>query len=310
MGSLMFIASILMIIGLFLVFKLSPFELIDEMNRLLSKRKKESLKSKILAVKKVTKKKGIRYIIFETKEILRMSGRENSFFILLVISLILFVLGMFIAVSINNITLIPILAIGLAMLPFWYVKLVATKWKSELNNELETALSVITTSYIRTDSIITAIEENIDYLNPLIENIFREFLLDSKLINSNLKMALEKLSRKIDSDVFGEWIDAIIACQEDRTLKVTITPVIAKLSDMRIVSGELNNILYEPVKEFLMMMTLVVFNIPLLYFLNKEWYDTLMYTTIGKVALSISALVLFVGISGVIKHSKPVEYRR
>lgn len=310
MGSLMFIASILMIIGLFLVFKLSPFELIDEMNRLLSKRKKESLKSKILAVKKVTKKKGIRYIIFETKEILRMSGRENSFFILLVISLILFVLGMFIAVSINNITLIPILAIGLAMLPFWYVKLVATKWKSELNNELETALSVITTSYIRTDSIITAIEENIDYLNPLIENIFREFLLDSKLINSNLKMALEKLSRKIDSDVFGEWIDAIIACQEDRTLKVTITPVIAKLSDMRIVSGELNNILYEPVKEFLMMMTLVVFNIPLLYFLNKDWYDTLMYTTIGKVALSISALVLFVGISGVIKHSKPVEYRR
>ncbi len=310
MGSLMFIASILMIIGLFLVFKLSPFELIDEMNRLLSKRKKESLKSKILAVKKVTKKKGIRYIIFETKEILRMSGRENSFFILLVISLILFVLGMFIAVSINNITLIPILAIGLAMLPFWYVKLVATKWKSELNNELETALSVITTSYIRTDSIITAIEENIDYLNPLIENIFREFLLDSKLINSNLKMALEKLSRKIDSDVFGEWIDAIIACQEDRTLKVTITPVIAKLSDMRIVSGELNNILYEPVKEFLMMMTLVVFNIPLLYFLNKDWYDTLMHTTIGKVALSISALVLFVGISGVIKHSKPVEYRR
>ena len=310
MGSLMFIASILMIIGLFLVFKLSPFELIDEMNRLLSKRKKESLKSKILAVKKVTKKKGIRYIIFETKEILRMSGRENSFFILLVISLILFVLGMFIAVSINNITLIPILAIGLAMLPFWYVKLVATKWKSELNNELETALSVITTSYIRTDSIITAIEENIDYLNPLIENIFREFLLDSKLINSNLKMALEKLSRKIDSDVFGEWIDAIIACQEDRTLKVTITPVIAKLSDMRIVSGELNNILYEPVKEFLMMMTLVVFNIPLLYFLNKDWYDTLMHTTIGKVVLSISALVLFVGISGVIKHSKPVEYRR
>ncbi len=79
---------------------------------------------------------------------------------------------------------------------------------------------------------------------------------------------------------------------------------------MRIVSGELNNMLYEPVKEFLMMATLVVFNVPLLYFLNKDWYETLMHTAIGKGVLSISAIVLFIGIAGTVKHSKPVEYRR
>jgi len=302
-------ALILMIAGLFITFELSPFELIDEMNQFFLKRKKESLKSKISTVTKTTKKKGIRYTISETKEILRLSGRENTFFILLVLSLILSVIGLFIAISIENITLIPILGIGFSLLPFWYVKLTASKWKNELNAELETALSVITTSYIRTDSIITAIEENIDYLNPPVETIFREFLLDSKLIHSNIKMALGKLNRKIDSDVFSEWVDTIIACQEDRTLKVTITPVITKLSDMRIVSGELNNILYEPVKEFLMMMVLVIFNVPLLYFLNKDWYNTLIHTSVGKGVLSLSTVVLLIGISGVIKHSKPVEYR-
>ena len=298
-----------MISGLFLIFELYPIELIDDMSHFFSKNRNESLKSKVLAVTRVRKKKGIRYIVTETKDILRLSGRESTFFMLLVLSLILSVFGMFIAISINNMTLIPILGIGFSLLPFWYVKLIASKWKNELNAELETALSVITTSYIRTDSIITAIEENIDYLNPPVESIFREFLLDSKLINSNIKMALGKLSRKIDSDVFSEWVDTIIACQEDRTLKVTITPVISKLSDMRIVSGELNNILYEPVKEFLMMMVLVIFNVPLLYFLNKDWYNTLMHTTIGKGVLSLSVVVVLIGISGVIKYSKPVEYR-
>ena len=296
MSSLIFIALILMISGLFLIFELSPIELIDDMSHFFSKDRRKSLKEKVLVVTKVTKKKGLRYTISETKEILRLSGRENTFFILLVLSLVLSVVGMFIAISINNMTLIPILSIGFSLLPFWYVKLIASKWKNELNAELETALSVITTSYIRTDSIITAIEENIDYLNPPVETIFREFLLDSKLIHSNIKMALGKLSRKIDSDVFSEWVDAIIACQEDRTLKVTITPVISKLSDMRIISGELNNILYEPVKEFLMMMTLVISNVPLLYFLNKDWYNTLMHTTIGKGVLSLTAVVLLIGI--------------
>jgi hypothetical protein len=59
-----------------------------------------------------------------------------------------------------------------------------------------------------------------------------------------------------------------------------------------------------------MMAALVISNVPLLYFLNKDWYDTLMHTTIGKGVLSISAVILFIGVSGVVKHSKPVEYRR
>ena len=310
MNSLMFIALILMLAGLFTLFKISPFELIEDINKFFLKRKKETLKSKILEVTKIEKEKGIKYIVKETKEILRLSGRSNAFFAIIILSIVLSVIGMFIAISINNYTLIPVLGIGFSLLPFWYVKLIAFKWKNELNEELETALSVITTSYIRSDSIITAIEENIDYLNPPVESIFREFLLDSKLINSNIKMALEKLSRKIDNDIFKEWVDSIITCQEDRTLKVTITPIIAKLSDMRIVSGELNNMLYEPVKEFIMMAALVIFNVPLLYFLNKDWYDTLMHTVVGKGVLSITSIILFIGISGVVKHSKPVEYRR
>lgn len=38
----------------------------------------------------------------------------------------------------------------------------------------------------------------------------------------------------------------MIVCQEDKTFKTTPTPIISKLSDVRIVSAELDYLMYEP----------------------------------------------------------------
>lgn len=46
---------------------------------------------------------------------------------------------------------------------------------------------------------------------------------------------------------------------------------------MRIVNAELEYLVVEPRKEFITMVVLAVGNIPLLYFLNPSWYDTLMH---------------------------------
>ena len=64
--------------------------------------------------------------------------------------------------------------------------------------------------------------ENITYINPPVSDVFKSFLTQTKLINSNIKLALESLKVKIDNDVFREWIDAVIACQEDKNLKKLI----------------------------------------------------------------------------------------
>ena len=50
-----------------------------------------------------------------------------------------------------------------------------------------------------------------------------------------------------------EWIDAISACQYDRSIKTTLTPIVSKLSDMRIVNAELEYLVSEPRKEFIIM---------------------------------------------------------
>ena len=150
--------------------------------------------------------------------------------------------------------LVPVLAAGLALLPFYYVKLTAGRHKKQINTELETALSIITTSYLRgKNTIIRAIEENQPYLNPPVAEVFRNFLLQAKLINSNTKEALEGLKVGIDNSVFHEWVDAVIACQDDYNLKTILPPIVAKLSDMRVVSAELDLLLFEPVKEYITM---------------------------------------------------------
>lgn len=50
--------------------------------------------------------------------------------------------------------------------------------------------------------------------------------------------------------------------------------------------------------------------IPLLYFLNQEWYDILMHTPMGQIILAVCAAVLFVSTAAVIKLTQPIEYKR
>lgn len=87
--------------------------------------------------------------------------------------------------------------------------------------------------------------------------------------------------------MFKEWCDALCECVYDRSLKSTLPTIISKLSDARMVNAELNNILYEPRREFIIMALLVAGNVPLMYFINKEWFATLMFSPLGKLTLAI-----------------------
>jgi hypothetical protein len=76
------------------------------------------------------------------------------------------------------------------------------------------------------------------------------------------------------------------------------------------VNGELENMVFEPRKEFITMQILVLGNIPLLYFLNKDWYYTLMHTVMGQIIISICIAAIFISTAFVIKLTQPIEYRR
>lgn len=80
-----------------------------------------------------------------------MTGRGKRFSLVCAVSLALFCLGGSLAILLGNFFLAPVMAAGFMFLSFWYVKLTASHYKRDISAELETALSVITTAYLRTD---------------------------------------------------------------------------------------------------------------------------------------------------------------
>lgn len=309
MTILILIAFFAMMAGGFLIFGVSPKDFSETLAQPIQGRK-PTMRTKIRDAIKKKQPRGIRRTVKEVRDVLEITGRSGRFGLICVVSLFLLVLGALVAITMNNLFMLPVLAAGFALLPFWYILFTANAFTKNLHGELETALSVITTSYLRSESIITAVEENISYLNPPVVQVFEGFLAQSKLINSNLRFALEKLKGTLHNAVFDEWLDAVIACQEDKTLKTTLIPIVNKLSDMRIVSAELDYLLYEPTKEFITMAVLLIGNIPLIYVLNKSWFHTLMYTTPGKFILAVCALAIFVSTAAVVRLTRPIEYKR
>ena len=245
MTTLVTIAFLLAVTGCFFMLRLSPFSFLEGLAAVM-KPGKQSLRSRIEQSRKSRQPRGLKLLFLETKEVLRVTGKSGKFSMLCVLSILLFVVGVLMALTMKNTYMVPVLAAGLALLPFYYVKFTTGRHKKQVGMELETALSIITTSYLRgKNTIIHAIEENQPYLNPPVAEVFRSFLLQAKLINSNLKEALEQMKPGIDNSVFHEWVDAVIACQDDYNLKSTLPPIVAKLSDMRVVSAELDLLLID-----------------------------------------------------------------
>lgn len=222
MNLILLTAFIGMVVGFFLLFGISPMEFTEGIfTRILAK--PNSIKSQINEATKRKKPNIFRREISEAQEILRLTNRTNMFGILCACSLGLSAIGICIAVAIGNAFLAPVMAVGLMFVPFWYVKTTATNYKKAISSELETALSIITTAYLRNEDIITSIEENVHYLNAPVKAVFENFISCIKLSNPDITAAILDMKTKIDNEVFHEWCDSLILCQSDRSLKSTLT---------------------------------------------------------------------------------------
>lgn len=302
------IAAVGLIVGLF---TLCGITIADFTSGIFGKMTSDSkgIRDQILEETRKKKKSYFKREIEEVQQILKDTERESIFPLLCSISLLCFAGGAIFAALIGNFFLIPVMAVGMMFIPFWYIRLTASHFKKNVSEELETALSIITTAYIRNEDIITSVKENVNHINPPIRNAFVQFVARVDMMNPDIPSALDELRGRIKNEVFMEWVDAIKACQDDKSLKTTLAPIVAKLSDMRIVNGELDYLIQEPRKEFMTMVALVVSNVPLMYFLNKDWYQALMHTIPGQITLAVSGAAIFISSAFVIKLTKPIEYK-
>lgn len=206
MTMIQLIACIGMITGLFMVLHVSPRELSDSLFARLTAAP-GSIRADINETTRRKKAGFLRREITEAQAVLAASGRADKFPMVCFTSLLCFALGACIAIAAGNAFLVPVLAVGLMLTPFWYVKLTAGSFKKD-------------------------------------------------------------------------------------------------------VAAELENLVFGPRKEFITMAILVLINIPLVRFINKDWYHTLVGTIPGQMVIAVCLAAVFVSFAFVVKLTQPIEYRR
>ena len=303
-----FICFLLITVGVIILLRLNPEKITDDLMRFVSP--KQTLREKVQTAKGKKRSRKLTVELNRIRDALEQTGKGGQFSIACAASVVLMILGCILAIMIDNAFLIPVFAIAFAMIPFAYAKRTVNYYDNHIKEELETSLSIITTSYVRTDDIVTAVKENMQHLKPPVKEIFAGFVAENMMISADIKQSIRHLKEKVSNSIFDEWCDTLIACQDDRTLKDTLMPIVCKLTDVRIVNNEIKGMLVAARTEYFMMAAMVVGNIPLLYFLNKDWYAALMYTTLGKIVLAVCGLAIIVTAMLMFGFTKQVEYRK
>ena len=304
---------ILSITGLYIKFNITPKSwILDIYNnfRILSGKHKDNLRERIKKSKKEKKESYIERLINETKEIMVNNGTIGSFNKLILTSIICCVIGIIISLLLDNIFILPVITVMLGLIPFYSIKIQNMVYKEEVKKELETALSNITSSYMRYNTtFLDAVKENVDNIKNPLKATFQKYIITCEHINSNNKENLEQLKKAVNDDTYREWIDGVIASEEDYNLKATLPNITNKFSDMRIINNELSTKMFEPLKDYVYMVILVIISVPLFFLFNKEAVIDYLNLPLGKIEMTVIFIIIIIVSSKVAKELRPAEYR-
>ena len=226
MTALYIICFVLLSIGAFLLLGLTPENVTDDIMRIFAPG--QTLRDKVLIVKNKKKSRRITKMLLHTRDALTAVGKSGQFTFTCTASLVLLIAGCIVAVMVDNFFMIPVFALALAAIPFLFARNTIKAYDKHIREEMETAMSIVTTSYIRTEDIVGSVKENLAYLKPPIKEIFAGFVGDATMISSDTIASLRNLRDRVDNDIFAEWCDTLISCQDDRTLKMAMFRIFCK----------------------------------------------------------------------------------
>lgn len=300
------IAAVLTIAGGMLIFNITPQDIADAVMSILTP--KASIAKESLTARGKRGGNRLYKALMRTKEALVETRNGAKFAIVCSLSVAGVAAGFLLGTLIDNPFIIPVLSLACGSIPFIYAERIVERYRDHIDLELETALSIISTSYIRTDDIVQAMQENMEYLRPPLNSIIGGFIVEATSINPDIPIALRNLREKIDNATWREWCDTLIQCQHDRTMKDSLYSVVSALTDERLINNEMETLMIEARMEYYTMVGLTVLNIPLIYCLNADWYDTLVHTLPGKITLAFVAVVIFVTYLRMLHHTKKIRH--
>lgn len=195
------------------------------------------------------------------------------------------------------------------IIPFQLVKIRYRKYNKKLEEELETALSLITISYTRTTNLLQSVNECMDTLPPTVKPYFEDFYFEATSVSASLATALVNLKTKIENRTFQQWVDRVLVCLNDRSSIPSLQNYVNEFADNRAIQDELDAEVFSCKVEMYMMIGFVFFTPVLLYFLQKEAVGHLFHDTPGKIAVFVALLLVVVVFFAGNHIAKPVKFR-
>ena len=268
-----------------------------------------SLKDKIDIINGKNSGSKVNGYFLSVKMTLAKMNKLENYRKLQLIAALLALVGALIAVAIKNYFLLLLFPPIGFILPFQYVKIRYARFKKSLEEDLETAISLITISYSRTSNLISAVEECLPSLPPNIKVYFEDFIFEVTSVNANIKTALLNLKVRIDNSTFQQWIDRLIVCQSDRSAIPSLELFINEYADNRMIQNELDSEIYSAKVELYMMCGFVFVAPMVLFVMQRDAFNHLTHDLIGKAAMFIALLLVVFAIVVGNKLAKPVKFR-
>jgi hypothetical protein len=271
-------------------------------------RKPESAKDYVARVNGVRKENFLSRTQREAREVYLHTGQSYRYNRILRLALLTGAAGAAGGLLFRNPLLAVVLAVGCYYIPLWLTQFSLYRYNQYLNEELETALSLITTSYTRSNDILAAVEENLRHIHDPVRSVFAAFCSNLKYVDANAPAQIERMKGALDNKLFRQWCDSLILCQEDHTLRNTLPPIVNKFSDQKAQQQENETKMMLPLQRALWMIGLTLGFIPLLRLANTDWYGNLVNTVWGQLSLVATAVVVLMALNKAIRLSKPIEY--
>lgn len=244
----------------------------------------------------------------EAKSVFAKTGQSKGYRKTVYLSCVTVAGGVMVGVLFGNLFLSLILGVGLYFIPLWMTRFALYRYNKFYNDEMEVALSLITTSYSRKNDILGAVEENLAHISSPVKEVFVSFVNNVKYVDANVPAQIERMKLTTDNKLFHKWCDSLMLCQHDHTLIATLTPIVNSFADLKgqQMANETN--MMKPLRQAIFMTGLTVSVIPLFRLLNVDWYMNLVDTVPGKAALIVTAVTALFTINKAIRLSKPIEY--
>lgn len=201
--------------------------------------------------------------------------------------------GLLVGAAIGSPLVAVVLGVGLTSMPLLLIRVRTGDYQRGLYENLESAMGTVTNAYVSGGDLIRAVEDSLRLIPAPVDRVFQEFLSRIHLVDASVPNALEAMKGQIDNRYWREWVNTLIQCQGDRTLRYALPGIVERLGSMRRIRMEADTQMQKQIGDYVITVFLILGSIPVMAFMMPDWYRMLTQTVAGQITLVVVLSAVF-----------------